>query len=83
MDVGACVKRAEAEEEVVSLCQHVVENEEVEGTVDGGARVVADGGIYIGEWVINIRGRRRNQGSETASKGHRIVSFLKFRAGYL
>ena len=60
----------------MSLCQHIVKNEEVEGTVDGGARVVTDGGVNIGEWAINIRGRRRDQGGETSLKGHRIVSFL-------
>ena len=62
----------------MSLCQYVVEDEEVEGMIGGGARVVADGGVYIGEWAINIRGGRRNQGSEAASEGHRNVSFLKF-----
>ena len=45
---------------MVSLCQHVVEDEEIEGTVDGGARVVADSGVDVGEWAINIWGRRQD-----------------------
>ena len=57
VNIDMCVEGAEAKEEVMSLCQHVVKNEEVKGTIDGGTRVVADSGIDIRERAINVRRR--------------------------
>ena len=68
---------------MVSLCQHVVENEEIEGTVDGGARVVADSGVDVGEGAINVWRRGQDQSREVSLKGHRIVSILGSQSGYL
>ena len=45
--------------------------------------MVADGGVDVGEWAVNVRGRGWDQGSEASSEGHRIVSFLGSQAGYL
>jgi len=67
----------------MSLCQHIVEDEEIEGTIDRGARVVVDGGIDIREWVINIGGRGRDQSRKVSLEGHRIILVLDFRSGYL
>ena len=65
------------------LRRHVVKDEEVEGTIDGGARVVVNGGVDIGEWTINIWGRRRDQSQEVSLEGHCIISILDFRSEFL
>ena len=56
------------------MCQHIVENEEVEGMVDGWASVVADRGVNVGEGVINVRGRGWYDSGEVSLEGHSIVS---------
>ena len=65
----------------MSLCQHIVEDEEVEGTVDGGACVVTDGRVNVGEGTIDIRRGRWDQGGEASSEGHGFVLIQSYSSG--
>ena len=49
----------------MSLCQHIVKDEEVEGMIDGGAHVIANCGVDVGKGLVNIR-RRQYGGGEVS-----------------
>ena len=68
---------------MVLLCQHIVEDKEVKGTIDGWASVIADRGVNVGKGAIDIRRGRGYNCGEVSGKGHSFVSIRGFQLGYL